>query len=225
MCARALVLLGLVLGVAACRTDHELELIEEYTRSLMELPPEMREDFVVEERPTLQTLQTYHLDTLELSGQWGIALHADGRIEKDGVEQRWYENGQLESRRIYRAGPPVGTWSEYHENGNQRSEIIFDPDGGQTLARWWHPNGRRSAQGPMRDGGREGRWTYWHQGGQQVEEQGDYQLGLRVGLWRAWWPDGTPRFEGEYQASRRVGEWRLWDRQGGLRVRRGIDLE
>ena len=41
-------------------------------------------------------------------------------------------------------------------------------------------------------------------------------LGLRVGLWRFWYPNGRKKTEGGFLNDQEEGEWRYWDENGKL---------
>lgn len=215
----------LLLPLAGCAYDAELAAIEAHTRELMELPAQEREELAPETEPVRQVVQTYHPENMALAGQWTVLLHPDGTVEKDGVDERWYPDGQLASRRHYHLGRPAGEWETWHPNGRLESSLSFHLGQETTEAQWWHDDGTRASAGPMRRGTRHGEWTYWHPGGHTASEAGVYDNGLRAGLWRAWWPDGTPRYEGHFEHNRRVGDWVLWDRHGGRYEREGPAME
>ena len=55
--------------------------------------------------------------------------------------------------------------------------------------------------------------------GGQERERGQYDEGVRTGVWRTYYPNGQAREEGAYREDRRDGEWKLFDDEGRLTAR------
>ena len=70
----------------------------------------------------------------------------------------------------------------------------------------------------------QGLWTYYYPNGERREE-GRYEQGRRVGRWREWHSNGSPRAEGQRHydpasnASPREGLWTLLYEQGAIEAR------
>jgi antitoxin component YwqK of YwqJK toxin-antitoxin module len=135
----------------------------------------------------------------------GWLLLGDGTSVKDGVERRWYENGNLEYERHWTRDRPSGLWRSWFESGAQRFEHHHDPERATTMT-WWHESGAISSRGDARAGVREGTWRGDHPGGTRAFE-GAFVANRRDGFWTFWYPDGSLETSGHYRQGERVGVW------------------
>jgi hypothetical protein len=55
----------------------------------------------------------------------------------------------------------------------------------------------------------------------QLAEQGEFYNGLKTGLWKTWYPDGTLESEQYWSKGQRDGKWRSYDAAGKL-VEKGV---
>ena len=144
----------------------------------------------------------------ELAARWTVLVHPDGRVVKDGREERFHPDGTPAVLQHYRERRQVGEWRRWYPDGSPRSTYEFVP-GVATPMRFFHPGGVPSAEGLAVDGLREGEWTFWDASG-VVTQAGPYVGGAKEGLWTLRWPSGGLRSRGLYRGSARVGEWRHW---------------
>jgi hypothetical protein len=90
----------------------------------------------------------------------------------------------------------------------------------QTLG---EPGGGVGCEVQIADAGRIpiGRWVYSREDG--LFEVGEYENGVREGVWTTYFPDGSQAMEGEFAADQRHGVWRHWSEDGSLMIERGYD--
>lgn len=144
----------------------------------------------------------------ELAARWTVLLYPDGRVVKDGREERFHPDGTRAVLQHFRERRQVGEWRRWYPDGSPRSSYEFVP-GTATLMRFFHPGGVPSAEGMATQGLREGAWTFWSEDG-TVEQTGPYVAGTKEGVWTLRWPSGGLRSRGWCLANDRVGEWRHW---------------
>jgi len=68
------------------------------------------------------------------------------------------------------------------------------------------PDGTKYCEGQYEDGLRVGLWTFWHRGG-QVAKTGHYKQGKPEGTWTFFGEDGSKQRVENYAAGRREGTW------------------
>ena len=113
------------------------------------------------------------------SGVARMALSlADG--QPDGLEWRWYEDGQLESIRRYEGGRKVGRHRGWWPDGFARFEADYENDA-------FH-----------------GRYRAWYAGGRMSDDR-TYFEGRERGSQRGWTTDGVLFFNYEVRDGRRFG--------------------
>ena len=91
----------------------------------------------------------------------------------------------------YEEGKPVGTWTQWSRDNENRlrktGEIIFEEGAG--------------------------RWREWDPNTLVVVRAGDYENWQRSGLWKSWDPQEVLVSEGEYVQGSKVGKW-TWYKDG-----------
>ena len=158
--------------------------------------------------PTRAVRSSRHGDTGALAARWSVLVYPDGRVVRDGREQRFHPDGTPEVERHFLAGRPIGEWRRWYDDGSLRSSYEYAA-GSATRMRFFHPGGLPSAVGLAVEGVREGAWTFWYSDG-ALRQQGEYEAGLRVGVWTIFWPGGGLRSRGGFRGDERVGEWKHW---------------
>ncbi|TWT87712.1 MORN repeat variant [Pseudobythopirellula maris] len=83
------------------------------------------------------------------------------------------------------------------------------------LSQHWHPNGQLEQQGEYRMGEKVGRFTYWHANGQKRSE-GAYADDKQDGAWVWWHANGQKAAIGHYAGGELVDRWRWWGENGQL---------
>ena len=87
----------------------------------------------------------------------------------------------------------------------------------------WFSNGQLQMQGQYEKGQRVGRFTWWHSNGQKQIE-GHYETGLRQGRWVEWHINGMKSHQGQFKDDQPVGQWIWWDENGIVTRREDMDI-
>lgn len=192
---RNLLAAAALLGAASC------------ARGRLELPP-VEPEFGVElprDEPRLEPRTLRDGGTRRVVRAWFVLVHPDGRIERHGIDRRWYPDGTYAAEREYAHDEPVGRWTSWWPSGSLRSDYLYLGDRATTM-RFWHENGVPAAEGPAVAGLREGDWTFWFEDA-SVRQRGAYLQGAKEGIWTLHHEGGALRSRGRYESDRRVGEW------------------
>jgi antitoxin component YwqK of YwqJK toxin-antitoxin module len=159
--------------------------------------------------------------------------------KKTGEWKYYYGAGNIEQTGKYSArGLPEGDWRWLYESGKTlREETYLQGKRNGTLTDYYE-DGKIITKGEYINDLQEGKWEY--QIG-NYKEEGSYSLGVRDGLWSAWWtttaklryqgnwlagdPDGKHTWyfenekkmmEGIFLGGQRNGDWKFYNEDGGL---------
>ena len=72
-------------------------------------------------------------------------------IKKDGLQTRWYDNGQKWLEENYKDGKEDGLTTEWYENGKKRSEVNYKDGKKDGLQTNWYENGQKSREVKFKD--------------------------------------------------------------------------
>jgi antitoxin component YwqK of YwqJK toxin-antitoxin module len=126
------------------------------------------------------------------------AIRAEGYYQDNLKNGKWtyfYQSGSIEQKGSFERGRYQGLWMWYYTNGNiWREENYFNgrEDGMFTE---YDETGNILTQGNYISGEKDGEWFY-HVG--DHEEKGSYVIGLREGIWKYYYSNGTLEYEGSY---------------------------
>jgi antitoxin component YwqK of YwqJK toxin-antitoxin module len=128
----------------------------------------------------------------------------------DGEFFALHLNGRIAARGEVLASNPVGPWSFWHENGEQRAVGSFDAEG-RRQGGWhsFHDNGKRAEKGDYNEGDKQDAWTSWYPHGQK-ETKREYVSGVLEGKVTNWWGNGKKKSEGFHKQDERDGTWTHW---------------
>ena len=87
---------------------------------------------------------------LAKNGQQSSEVSKDGKL--DGLETRWYENGQKAMEINYKDGKEDGLKTMWYENNGQKEEEANWKDGKLMSAVRWKPNGEKCPVTNVKDG-------------------------------------------------------------------------
>lgn len=187
-------------------------------------------------------------------------LSEDGR--RQGTWKEYYSDGRIKSTGNFTNDRRTGDWVFYHPNGLIEQTGTYTDEGLLTGRwQWYHPNGQLHrdesyregiseglseefdfkgkliASGELRNGEKEGKWLYDYG---DHREEGEYVSGLRSGVWkyyypngsiafegrfiednphgvhRWYWPNGQRKEEGQYAMGRKNGDWKKYQEDGSL---------
>ena len=109
----------------------------------------------------------------------------DGK--KEGLETRWYENGQKESEGNWKNDKQDGLVTHWHENAIKKSEVYFSKNENRGTCKHWFSNGKLKLihMHLPHNGKIHGQATNWYDNGQKKTE-GNYKDGKQEGLSTFW---------------------------------------
>jgi antitoxin component YwqK of YwqJK toxin-antitoxin module len=144
-----------------------------------------------------------------------VGAYLDNR--QSGKWSYFYKNGSKEQEGSYIRGLYDGQWTWYHPNGNVwREENYFNGrEDGQMVE--YSDSGSVLTKGEFINGEKEGEWI------SQVNdhsETGNYQTGLRTGIWKYFYGDGTLQFIGEFNQDLPEGKHKYYYPNGILKEER-----
>ena len=114
---------------------------------------------------------------------WLLACSKIDQTPKPFVEK--YEGGQLSVSGQIQNDIPLGTWTEWHENGQQRAEYHFLDGVEHGVRKTWYNTGTPAEQGRFKFGLKDGVFTMWYENGTKRAET-EYQKGIETGVRKTW---------------------------------------
>ena len=109
---------------------------------------------------------------------WFLACSKIDNAPKPFVEK--YDSGQLSVSGQIQNNTPMGTWTEWHKNGQQRAEYHFLDGMEHGIRKVWYNTGTPAEQGLFKFGLKDGTFTMWHENGTKRAET-EYQKGIENG--------------------------------------------
>ena len=132
-----------------------------------------------------------------------------------GVQEAYYDNGQISRREFYKAGRLDGLCEEWHKNGQLGYRSTYKDGRLDGLCEEWHKNGRLRARRTYKAGKIDGLCERWHENG-QLRMRSPYRAGLIDGLSESWYPNGRQQTRWNYKDDKLDGLCELWDGGGNL---------
>jgi len=114
-------------------------------------------DNLVSDRVELNELKSNQDSNKHLDIQGNYYLNG----KKDGLWEKYYSNGQLNSKVKYIKGKKNGLWEEYYYNGQLESKVNYINGKKDGLWEEYHENGQLWSQGKYIVGRKTGKWEYF----------------------------------------------------------------
>lgn len=158
---------------------------------------------------------------------------------RQGLWKEYYETGELRSIGKYSNSKMLGEWKFLYpdqkveiigsyRNGKKDGEWIwYYPDKSVLMTENWEDGEREGpfieydekgniiTKGEYKEDAEEGEWIYVNRG---VIEKGSYFEGMKTGLWKVWFANGSLAYEIEYEQDLFNGKYiAYWD-NGKIRV-------
>ena len=102
-------------------------------------------------------------------------------LKLTGVQEAYYDNGQLKERTSYKAGKREGICEAWHENGELKSRREYKAGKRDGLAETWYPTGRQQTRWSYKDDKLDGLCELWD-GGENLLSQTHYKDNKKNGL-------------------------------------------
>ena len=92
--------------------------------------------------------------------------NVDKNGNKQGLYERYHENGQLDIKCTYKDGRKEGVYEEYHENGRLKEKSFYKNERKEGLFEEYYENGILKKRCTYKAGKTEGIYEEYHEGGQ-----------------------------------------------------------
>ena len=109
-------------------------------------------------------------------------------------------------------GKPHGKWTDWHENGQKKSELNFRNGNKHGKEYFWHENGQLQREVDYRNDRPHGKWIQWYENGRKMSEE-EYRNGKNHGILIEWYENGQKQSESLYRDDVEIS-WIGWDRNG-----------
>lgn len=132
-----------------------------------------------------------------------------------GVQEAYYDNGQISRRKFYKDGLADGMGYSWHRNGQLADRCTYKAGKREGLSEEWYDNGQLKERATYKAGKPDGVFEYWHENG-QLRQRTNLRAGERDGLSETWYPDGRQQTRWNYKDDKLDGLCELWDGGGNL---------
>lgn len=129
-------------------------------------------------------------------------FYKDGLAE--GMGYSWHRNGQLAGRCTFKAGKLDGVGQSYYDNGALEERSTYKAGKREGVSEEWYDNGQLKARRTYKAGRREGVSERWHING-QLSERCSYKDDKLDGLDEEWYDNGQLKLRRECRAGKREG--------------------
>lgn len=140
-------------------------------------------------------------------------FYKDGLAE--GMGYSWHRNGQLAGRCSFKAGKLDGVGQSYYDNGALEERATYKAGKREGVSERWHINGQLSERCSYKDDKLDGLDEEWYDNG-QLKLRREYRAGKRDGLSETWYPNGHQQTRLNYKDDKLDGLWERWNRGGNL---------
>ncbi|MFK8163786.1 MAG: toxin-antitoxin system YwqK family antitoxin [Lewinella sp.] len=162
---------------------------------------------------TKATAPSVIVTTPKHSGTEDLNKYRDGK--KDGTWREYHENGQIKSEGSYTEGLKEGLHREWGDNEILLLEGYYAKGKANGLMKWFHERGHLAGEGNMVDGIRFGPWKIC-----DIQENGfcidaHFKNGKRDGVWKIYHENARDRLwkEQTFKEDKMVSE-KCWDENG-----------
>ena len=136
--------------------------------------------------------------------------------ERDGLQLNFSKNGSMTTRGAYRAGRRYGLHEEWFASGQRMSLETFANDQLHGTRRVWDRDGLLMQSENYVEGKRHGRWSDFHPGDGDPREWGEFDSGVRKGVWERGSKQGVVLESSHFVNDRRDGVSKKWNEAGRL---------
>lgn len=140
-------------------------------------------------------------------------FYKDGLAE--GMGYSWHRNGQLKERSAYKAGRLDGVSLYYYDNGALNVRETYKRGKLDGFCEEWYDNGLLAGRCSYKAGKLDGLFKRWHENG-QLKKRLPFRAGLVDGLSETWYPNGCQQTRWNYKDDKLDGLCELWDGGGNL---------
>jgi antitoxin component YwqK of YwqJK toxin-antitoxin module len=135
--------------------------------------------------------------------------------DSGGLQTVFYDSGTKMSKGMMQNGLETGEWTNWHENGNIKSNGYYAEGQKDSLWQLYDETGILTAAGMYDDGTENGTWVNFYPDG-LVSDSGSYRDGLKEGLWKYYSETGNLEYTVNYKAGKMDGETTLYSPSGNI---------
>ncbi len=136
---------------------------------------------------------------------------------KQGNWKKYYPNGKLMYTAFFKDGKPIGEMRRYSENGNLEAVMNFNKTGEYARAKLYFNDGRIAAEGNFINSKKDSTWKYYSYYSHAVIAIENYKNGLKDGISKRFYENGSISEEQEWRNNLKDGEWKQYFQNGELR--------
>ena len=126
---------------------------------------------------------------------------------KQGKWTKKYPNGITMYEGTFKDGKPIGEMKRYFENGTIKAIMVFNESGEYASATLYYENGKKSAEGFFLNNQKDSTWKYFSYYTQDLVSEEFYKNGIKHGLEKVYYPDGTLSEQTRWKNGTREGKW------------------
>jgi len=161
-------------------------------------------------------------ETGNKNGKWKD-LYSDGKTQaegqysnnrKSGVWRYYNRGGNVEQTGSYNAERPDGIWKWYYENGQLLREEEYFQGQRDGMKTEYSETSDVITKGLYADGEKNGEWIFKTE---NYSEEGNYIIGLKDGMWKAYYPNGKLLFKGSFVQDNPDGDHKYYYENGKVK--------
>ncbi len=147
-----------------------------------------------------------------------ISNYTDSNGLKQGNWGKKYSNGNIKYTGKFKDNKPVGEFKRYYENKSLQSVMIYAKDGTSAKTTFYYKNSAIAAEGKYSGTKKDSLWKYYSFYGEHLSNIESYDKGLKNGISREFYEDGTISQERLWKNGILDGKWRMWFPGNKLRL-------
>jgi len=139
----------------------------------------------------------------------------NNEVDKNGILEKYYSNGKLESKGVYIDGKKDGLWEEYFENGQLKSKGNYIKGKKDGFWQEYYNNGHLESKVNFADDKKVGLFERYHFDGKLLSRI-NYIDGKENGIIEVYHNNGQLMIQGLFKDSKQIGEWKYYNENGEL---------
>jgi antitoxin component YwqK of YwqJK toxin-antitoxin module len=143
----------------------------------------------------------------------------DSKDMKQGYWKKFYPNGNLMYRGLFKDDKPVGEMKRYFESGNLKATLIFDEKSDYAAARIYYEDGTLASDGFYSGSKKDSTWNYYSYYDGKLKSRESYKEGMKDGFSLQYYPGGSLFDKTEWRNDLKDGIWEQYFEDGSVSLR------
>ncbi len=139
-----------------------------------------------------------------------VSNYTDSNGLRQGNWEKKYPNGNIKYTGKFKDNKPTGEFKRYYENKSLQSVMIYNKDGTSAKTTFYYKNGKVAAEGKYLGTKKDSLWKYYSFYGEHLSNIESYNKGLKNGISREFYSDGSISQEKSWENGILDGPWRMW---------------